>query len=260
MRHAYMRRTFVGSVLLASALFAQGESARIEWSGNQGILIADGARPVADAASELALRFGMAISVEDPEYVHEVDVVDVTEQVARSPVNHRIRVPRSVRLEVPFEAMADGRPKNRIALVDDLIDAANAALPFGYRLETTSLPFAIIPTKTRNAAGDIVAMTPLLNRLVSIPHGRRKVLESANLMAQALSTQTGLTVSCCQTAIGGYPWGLEEAEFGADSEPARDVLRRLLRLTPGRWIWILNCDPTPGQFCFINLHGFSATL
>ena len=255
-----MGRTLAWILLLTSVLFAQGEFARIEWSGNRGMLIADGGRPVAAAASELALRFGMAISVEDPEYIHEADIVDVTEQVARSAVNHRILVPRSVRLEVPFEAMADGSPANRVVLVDDLTDAANAALPFGYRLETTAMPFALVPTKTRNADGEIVEMTPLLDRLVSIPRGRRKVHESANLMAQALAAQTGLTVSCCDGPFGGLPWGLQEAEFGADNEPARNVLRRLLKLTPGRHIWLMNCEPTPGQFCFINLRGVNSTL
>lgn len=254
-----MGRTLAWILLLTSVLFAQGEFARIEWSGNQGVVIADGGRPVAAAASELARRFGMAISVEDPEYIHEDDVVDVTAQVARSAVNHRILVPRSVRLEVPFKAMADGSPTNRVVLVDALIDAANAEVPFGYRLETASTPFAIVPTTTRNADGEIVEMTPLLDRLVSIPRGRRRVHESASLMAQALSAQTGLTVNCCQGAIAGYPWGLEEAEFGAHNESARSVLRRLLKLTPGRYIWLMNCDPTPSQFCFINLRGVNST-
>lgn len=254
-----MKRTLTWIFLSASVLFAQTESARVERSGNQGVLIAEGGRPVAAAAWELAFHFGMAISVEDPEYIHEADVVDVTDQVARGSVDHSILVPRSVRLEVPFEAAADGWPTNRLVLVDDLIEAANAALPFAYRLDVTGLPFAIVPKKTRNADGNAIEMTPLLDRLVSIPHGRRKVNESASLMAQALSDQTGLRVGCCQSVIAGHPWGLEEAEFGADNEPARNVLRRLLKLTPGRWIWLLNCDPTPGQFCFINLRGVSTT-
>ena len=255
-----MGRTAAWILLSASILFAQGgEFARTEWSRNQGMLIADGGRPVAASASELARRFGIAISVEDPEYIHQADVVDVTAQVARSAVDHRILVPRSVQLHVPFEATADGSPTNRVALVDALIEAANAEVPFGYRLETTSTPFAIVPTKTRNADGEIVEMTPLLDRLVSIPLGRRKVNESASLLAQALSAQTALTVSCCQGAIAGVPWGLEEADFGADNEPARSVLRRLLRLTSGRWIWLMNCDPAPTQFCFINLQTVNTT-
>lgn len=260
MRLVAMGRTTALILLLASGLFSQGGGiARVEWSGNQGRLVADDGRPVAAAASELARRFGIAISVEDPEYMHEADVVDVTEQVARNAVDHRILVPRSVRLQVPFEAADDGSPTNRVELVDDLIEAANASLPFAYRLDVAAMPFAIVPTKTRNARGEIVELTPLMDRVVSIPHGRRKVHESASLMAQALSAQTGLTVSCCQGAMGGYPWGLEEAEFGADNEPARNVLRRLLERTPGRYIWLLNCDPSPGQFCFINLHQVNAT-
>lgn len=254
-----MGRTLAWILLLTSVLFAQGEFARIEWSGNQGILIADGARPVAAAAAELARRFGIAISVEDPKYEFDGDRINVTRLSESGKLAQPVFVPRGGRLEIPFEAMADGWPAKRIPLVDDLIEAANKELPFAYRLDVSDMPFAIVPTKTRNGDGEIVAFTSLLDRVVSIPHGRRRVLDSASLMAQALSDQTGLTVSCCDGPIAGIPWGLQEAEFSANNETARDVLRRLLKLTPGRYIWLLNCEPAPSQFCLINLHQVNAT-
>lgn len=52
-----------------------------------------------------------------------------------------------------------------------------------------------------------------------------------------LSKQTGLRVSCCQSAVAGIPWGLEMISFEAHHEPARSVLKRL-----GLDRWHMRCD------------------
>lgn len=76
-------------------------------------------------------------------------------------------------------------------------------------------------------------------------------------MAEALSEQTGLRVSCCQTAVAGIPWGQALAPFEAHDEPARYVLKRLIRLAagnqPAREFWLERSDPSPANWCFINL-------
>jgi len=104
--------------------------------------------------------------------------------------------------------------------------------------------YFFVPTRTHDAHGQSIAATPLLDRPVTIPPGVRRINESAELMANDLSRQTGLRVSCCQGAIGGYPWGMEQMPFSADHEPARSVLLRL-----GLRRWHVGCD---FQFCFIN--------
>jgi hypothetical protein len=78
-----------------------------------------------------------------------------------------------------------------------------------------------------------------------MPAGVRRIHESASLMAADLARQTGLRVSCCQSAIASYPWGMEEVMFDADKEPARLVLRRL-----GLNLWHMRCDD---KFCFIDI-------
>jgi hypothetical protein len=88
-------------------------------------------------------------------------------------------------------------------------------------------------------------MTPVLDRLVTIPAGVRRVYESASLMAADLSRQTSLEISCCQSFVAGYPWGMEEVMFSANNEPARSVLMRL-----GLKHWHMRCDDGA---CFIDM-------
>ncbi|MEQ1883357.1 MAG: hypothetical protein ABL878_20585, partial [Burkholderiales bacterium] len=69
--------------------------------------------------------------------------------------------------------------------------------------------------------------------------------------------QTGLRVSCCQSAVAGIPWGMGEIAFEANNEPARNVLTMLIAAAaPGesnRAFWLQRCDPLPSTWCFINL-------
>ena len=81
-------------------------------------------------------------------------------------------------------------------------------------------------------------------------------LRSAGL-ADALSAQTGLRVSCCQAFVAGIPWGLADTFFEANDEPARSILKRLFTAAainqPDRDYWLQRCDPLPSAWCFINL-------
>ena len=114
----------------------------------------------------------------------------------------------------------------------------------GYRLDVDGEFFTFVPTATRDANGFVVAAVPLLDRRVTIPLGNRRVSESAKLMADSLSAQTGLRVSCCQAMVAGIPWGMSSGQFEAHNETARNVVERLLRLesSPPRDYWLLRCD------------------
>jgi len=147
--------------------------------------------------------------------------------------------------------------KDMRGLLQGLVDRANEQFPFGYRLDVDVDSFSLVPTHTRDLLGHVVEITPLLDRRITIPFGTRTVAETVNLMTAQLSAQTGLHVSCCQGVVAGIPWGMTRADFEAQDEPARSVLRRLiaseLQGRPNVYYWLQRCDPLPSQWCFINL-------
>jgi hypothetical protein len=103
----------------------------------------------------------------------------------------------------------------------------------------------------------VIEITPLLDRRITIPPGTRTIAETANLMAEALSAQTGLKVGCCEGAVAGIPWGMAEITLEVQDEPARIVLKRLVTEAavnqPDGDYWLQRCDPLPSTWCFINL-------
>jgi hypothetical protein len=255
-------RTFRWVLLFVSALaLAQSPEAGrliLEDNGKYGKLIVDNPRPLDSAAVTLAEKFGIPVSVEDPPYLYNDDVKDVTAAVSRVPnPARRVLVPKGGTLEIEFTLGPDGAPNEIRALLHNLINHANAKFPFAYRLEDDGGVFTLIPTHTRNNLGRVIEITPLLDRRVSIPPSTRSIAETANLMTAELSAQTGLRVSCCQSFVAGIPWGMKSVSFEAHNEPARSILKRLIASDlEGRtngYHWLQRCDPLPSAWCFINL-------
>jgi hypothetical protein len=238
------------------ALAQNPELGRVERSGNEATLLVESPRPVDSAASTLASEFGIRVNVEDPAYIFRDDVKDAG-------ISRPVLIPSGGKLEVRFSLGSDGMPVDITGLLRSLVDAANSQFPFQYRLDADGNWFTIIPTHSRDQLGKSVATVPLLDRHVTIPPGTRPIRQSASLMADALSSQTGLRVSCCQGGVAGIPWGMAEVFFEANDEPARSVLKRLFTAAavnqPDRNYWLQRCDPLPSAWCFINLGHISRT-
>jgi hypothetical protein len=219
------------------------EVAQIERLDDSAVLFVNTFRPLDAIATKLEVQFGVAVSAEDPVFQFRGDMMDISLEVSR--VRPGTLVPARWGFEVRFQLNSDGSPQNVRELLAGIVAEANLRSPFAYRLDEAGGAFFFVPTRTRDAQGQPIAMTPLLDRPVTIPPGVRRINESASLMAADLSRQTGLQVSCCQSAIAGYPWGMEEVMFAANNEPARSVLRHL-----GLNHWHMRCDE---KFCFIDM-------
>jgi hypothetical protein len=258
-RLLHLPRYSIFWLALTLALFAQSpEEGRITRTGERAILHVESPRPLDSAAMTLARYYGISVSVEDPPYIFEGDVKDVTAEVARTPnLSHRVLIPKGGTLEVSFPVGADDFPADVPRLLENIVKAANESYPFAYRLDSTGGRFTLIPTQTRDASGSLTKITPLLDRHVTIPLATRTIIETAALMAEALSAETGLRVSCCQSVIAGYPWGMSKISFEAHDEPVRSVLTRLIAANlqgkPDHSYWLQRCDPLPSKWCFINL-------
>lgn len=246
-----------GLAIAASASGQTTECAKVTRSGDEVTMIGDSIRVVDSIATTLAQRFGVLVNAEEPQYQFSGDSQDITEAdpdwSAQHPKAHYL-VPKRRHMEIHFSVLRDGSPSDVNDLMRQVLEKANQQTPFRYRLDVDGEFFSFVPTATRDANGFVVAAMPLLDRRVTIPLGNRRVSESAKLMADSLSAQTGLRVSCCQGMVGGIPWGKSSVPFEAHNETARNVLERLLRLesSPPRDYWLLRCD---SWGCFINVQG-----
>ena len=232
------------------------QCAKVTTHDNEGTLVADSIRPIDAIANTLAQRYGIVVSAEEPQYLFSGDFEDIKIADPEWSATHlqaHYRVPKRRRLEIRFPAFSDGSPRDVRQLLRQIVKTANTELPFGYRLDSDGGFFTFVPTRTHDATGTVVQVTPLLDRRVTIPFGNRSIRANGMLLADSLSSQTGLRVGCCQSIVEGIPWGLAVTPFEASDEPARKVLERLIRLesTPPGHSWLLRSDDSAG--CFINV-------
>lgn len=225
------------ALLVSVVVLAQDhEEGRVERNGDQATLIVDSPRPVDAAATTLAREYAIRVNVEDPLYPYKTNL-------------------KGGHLEVRYAVLSDGRPRDIPTLIQAIADTANKQWHFSYRVDRDGDWYSIIPTRIRDERGNEVDVTPLLDRRVTIPYGVRRIHETATLMADALSAQTGRRIACCQSFVGGYPWGMESIAFESHNEPARSILRKLFIAGGGqqnRDYWLQRCDPQPHGSCFIN--------
>lgn len=259
-------------IALSVVLASQGqEYARLLRNGEQATLSVFGPRPVDLAAKKLVEEFRLAINVEDPVYLYRDDVQDITPaRVASS--GKRLLVPKAALLEMRLDLRPDGSLRDVRQVLADLVESANAQLPFAYRIDRDGDTFTLVATRTRDEQGRSIDLTPILDRHISIPLGTRRFLEHVNLLTQALEEQTGIHIACCSASAESQPGPL--IAFRADDEPARSAFLRLVRSRPARnhlvrsepgpynlvpsepggYHWLMRCEPSPSVFgCFINL-------
>jgi hypothetical protein len=104
------------------------------------------------------------------------DVQDVTpSRVASS--GKRLLIPKAELLEMRFDLRPDDSLKDVRQLVQDLVDTANAQLPFLYCIDHDGDVFTLVASRTRDEQGHSVGLTPILDRRVTIPLGTRKIFE-----------------------------------------------------------------------------------
>ena len=245
------------------------DCASVDKSEDEIILTTKSWDPVLSIVRTLADHYGIGVSAEDPKWAFPIDTEDVAVADPEFSAKHNdvhYRVMNRHVVQVRVSASENGLLKDLPVLLRQVSDAANKEMPYAYRLEVSGNDYILVPTRTRNPQGDLEDVQPLLDRHVSIPLGTRSIAEHATLMADQLSQQTGLHISCCQSLVAGIPWGLAKVACEADDQPARQVLRALIRVEPQANSeapnrhpdfdhWTLGCDGTGAPWCFVEVEG-----
>lgn len=263
---------FLGLLFWSTLAAAQSsECASASRSGDEVTLRAESWDPVMVIGRELAHRYGISVSVEDPKWAFPLDTEDVAvadpKFSAERHDTHYLMMKSHV-LQLTFYVSRNGTPEGVPRVLRQLAEAANREMTYAYRLDEDESEgnYALVATKAPNRAGGMVNIEPLLDHLVTIPSGTRSISLHASLMAKELSRQTGLNVSCCQAFVAGVPWGMASIPFEANDRPARDVLRELIRAEdkanstspirhPSFDHWMVRCDGTGAPWCFIEVQG-----
>lgn len=154
------------------------ECASVTRTDKEVILSADSWDPVLAMGATLSDRYGISVSAESPRWAFPADTEDVAvadPQFSAEHNNVHYLVMKRHFVQVRFSALASAPPTDVHGLLLQVVEAANKEMPYAYRLETHGDGYALVPAKTRNSAGELEDVQPLLDHHVSIPAGSRPI-------------------------------------------------------------------------------------
>lgn len=220
----------------------------------------DDPRPVLKAVLSLSSQYSTIVTYEDPQYLFPGDLADVTLQVRRDLEKYppgqapKIMVPRTQALAVRYDGMiATGEPSNWRQALDAIVDAHDANASGGrFEVRQTESVFHVVPTRTRNAQGQWVAFSPMLDTRIAISAQDVDGVQMLQLICDALVKETGKHVKLGTIPLN--PLLRYRGSIKAENEPARDVLLRTVQGASKTLTWQFLYGVTTDSFA-INLTG-----
>lgn len=218
-------------------------------------------RPVAEAVETLEKRHGWAITYEDPPYVHESELSDVTLQVRRDLDKYKpgqapkVFVPTGGDLAFEYNIdSATKQPGDPAAVVQQLLDAyARTGHPGVFVLDRTGQRVHIIPVASKNQNGVLTAHQSALEAVITLPPQKRNGLQLIEAFCEVVSA-----ASKTRVVVGAVPLNQfyqYETDSGAKDQKAREFLSNELdRMTNDvKLSWQLLYDPLTKSY-FLNIH------
>ena len=209
-------------------------SSVVRGRGSQGMkevkLSVEDPRPVAKAIEILEAKYGWVITYEDPRYIHDSEVTDVTLKVRKDLDKYKpgeapkVLIPKGGKLEFSYdETFNTNLPGDPRLVVQKLLDA-QAARSYGgkFRLENIGKVMHVIPVAIKNSDGVVTPQGSVLDTIISLPAGERTVEQKLESICAAVSRATKIPVE-----LGAYPTNMfhqRRDQHGAVSQRARDIL------------------------------------
>jgi hypothetical protein len=230
---------------LAVLLSAQETFGRITLSNGEATLSVFDHRPLERAAQAVATEFGVRLAVEDPPYWWEGDLTESH----RAGSGRRVMAPRLLLLEVSLALDNDGQLDDVPALLAALVDRISVERPFDYRIDVGPAGYTLVPTRMRNATGELVPYLSPLDTPVTLARAIRPLAVHANAITEAMEASSGYTVACCTALASNFDLQTQ-VDFAADREPARHALQRLSLLRREPVVQHMRCQPLT-KTCFV---------
>ena len=216
----------------------------------------DDPRPLAKAIRTLEDRHGITVTYEDPPYLHQSQIADVTDSVARTPMREgkRVLVPRGGPFDFGYiVGSSDPSPQMHEILRRLVADYNTRGYAGRFRVLRSDGYFHVVPTILRNRNGGDEAYGAILNTSITISQ-QAPALKVITEVARILTQQTGAAVF-----VGTVPRGRSMqavVTISAKNEPARSVLARTLAASGARLSWALYYGPqsSPPRYV-LNIHG-----
>ncbi|SRR6266498_1579270 len=205
----------------------------VEHKPNSATLKVNDPRPLNQAISTLNEEYGWTIDYEDPPYMSDVELIDITDPKRRAAnPNDRVTIPAGDGFQFDYdEDQLIAQPEREVALLHTMVAAYNRSGNPGRFVvrEEEKGRYTIIGSIIKNHAGQDQDISPVLDTQISIPVENRVAIDTLQLILKELSAKSNTKV-----AIGSVPANLlfnTRVTVGGANASARSLILRTFNAT-----------------------------
>jgi hypothetical protein len=200
------------------------------------LITVDDPRPVAAAVEAIQHASGQVITYEDPPIVH---TSQTTPMVSGGNGDNALLMPKggSLRFQLPASGSRADVEQSLEAMVANY-NASRGAATFAVSHNDV---IHVVPDKAMNDEGRLVPIVPVLDTKVTIDAKPRPAMELYGAILGAVSRASGQQVGPGIIPVNGLRTHI--VDVGANNEPARAVLARMIAATGLKMSWRLLYDP-----------------
>lgn len=230
------------SVGIAGVAFAQRvPSVQTNVEADRLTITVEDAWPLERAAYEIQRLCGCPVSFENPPIRNLGDLVDDTGRPGAAGSYRALR-PRPARLEFRFPVTLPLDNDAAVALVHQMVDQyERLGLPGRFRVDVSHGIVQVVPTASRNEAGQLEGIDPVLSAIVSLSEADRSVDQAVRGIVAAAAAQSGRPISVVSAPLQLFLQ--HRTTTVIDGVPARVALGRVLESLPHRVSWRLRYRP-----------------
>ena len=253
-------RPSIGIVLLfccsAGTPYGQesySKQAIITEAGGNIRLVANDARPLAQALNTLQQKYRWRVNYEDPQYTSKLDLIDAKDLLDKSSYpNGQHRVPSGGPFVADLGAAPAGGVPDEKKTLQDLVDSYNRSSNpgrFELREDRTEQVFDVVGTAAHDNRGRISQQPVLLDSPITIEAQERTFSDTVDLVCQKIAEKGHVTIN-----FGVHPLGLDRVHVtvGGKDLAGRSFLLRAMEATGRKLCWRLLFDPDSGSY-FLNV-------
>lgn len=209
--------------------------------------------PMAVMAGVLETRYGWIVTYEDAPLVNERDVVDKASESRRSAGKRSLSArPQEIDLPGGLPDIENGRDREVFERVFAAHEGRDNAGRFAV-VERAPGFFHIVPRQFRDANGVWRSTRSPLEAAIAFPTEERSADDTLQIILTSVSQATGMRV-WGGTVTASNAFLNTRVTIGANQEPARDVLYRVITAVRARRTWRLAYSPFDNSYA-LSVHG-----
>jgi len=235
----YIFISFMRPAALAIALIIAGTGRAFASS-----MTVNDPRPVAKAIEEIEKLSGKPVTYEDPPYLYLGTTIDVSKTVSRTGAADGppgpVLIPKGGVLA--FTLPADNSADTEFRAVEGMVKIYNArddaAIFSAWRSDKLT---HVVPQLAVSSSGRLEPVTPVLDSSITLETKPRTGLALLEEICQSVSAASGERVEIATVPANAL--SNQEITIGADDEPTRAVLEKLIVANATPLSWELFYDP-----------------